>query len=150
MRTSAKAGALVVLGYLLIGIEAAKGQGTASSVSGVIRDPQGRVIPGAAIALRNLATDIVRSTATDRDGRYAVLDLDPGSYELRAEKPGFRTEVQNPLTLAVAGTATVDLSLSLGSISQQIVVVSEGSLLERTEPNISRVVGIHEIQSQPN
>src|SRR5579859_354859 len=97
MEAGSRARALLLFGCLVTGGQLAKGQTTAASLSGMVVDPAGGAISAVAIQIKNLATDAMRTTTTDRAGRYSIFDLGPGAYELRAEKPGFKTEVQNPV-----------------------------------------------------
>ena len=149
MKLGSKARTLFLFGCVL-GVRLASGQSTAASVSGVVVDPQGSVVPAVSIQLKNLATDAVRTTTSDREGRYSIFDLAPGNYELRAQKPGFTIELESPVSLAVGGTTTIDLKMRLESASQKIEVVSKASLVERAEAGVTRVVGTQEIQSLPN
>lgn len=140
----------VLFAFLLAAPGLVCGQTTAASISGVVRDQTGGVMPGVTIQMKNLATGEVRSTASDSEGRYGVPNLEPGNYELRAEKPRFKTEVESPVSLAVAGSLTLDLKMSVGEISQEEVVVSQAGLVETTDAGIDRVIGSREIQSLPN
>ena len=126
------------------------GQTTGASISGVVRDQHGGVMRDVSIHIRNLATGEARNTVSDSEGRYSVSNLDPGNYELRADISGFKTEVRSPLPLAVAGSLMLDLKLTVGDVSQEVLVVSRAPLVETTEAGISRVVGNREIQSLPN
>src|SRR5271170_682917 len=149
MGEKADARTVLLFGLLVTGLRLAAGQTTAASLSGVVTDHHGGAIPGVGIQLKNLATGSVRTATTDRDGRYSVFDLEPGNYELHAEKPRFKTAVQTPVSLSVAETASFDFQMSVGDI-KQIVVVTAVPLVETTESGMSRVVGINEIQSLPN
>src|ERR1700722_105432 len=102
-------------------------------------------MPGVEVQLINVGIGSVRKATTDGAGRYSVLDLEPGTYELRAAKPGFKAYVQVGLTLAVAATATIDFELVVGQVTQQILVTSELPLVDATGTGMSRVVGPQEI-----
>src|SRR5215472_7656776 len=149
MGEKADARTVLLLALIVTGLRLAAGQTTAAALSGVVTDHQGGVIPGVDIQLKNLATGAVWTVTTDRDGRYGVFDLEPGSYELHAEKPRFNTAVQTPVSLSVAETATFDFQMSVGDV-KQIVVVTGIPLVDTTESGISRVVGTNEIQALPN
>lgn len=141
---------LLLTGLILGGLGTAHGQTPDASVSGVVTDQNGGVVSGVEIQLTNVATGAVQPpTKTDGEGRYSVLLLEPGKYDLKATKPGFKTDVEG-LTLAVAGTATVDPVLIVGDVSQQVRVTSEPPLIEPAATGISRVIGSDEIQSLPD
>lgn len=142
--------AVGLFALLLTGLGITHGQTPAASVSGVVTDQQHRVMPRVEIQLSSLATGEARKTATDGAGRYSILELEPGRYELRAAKSGFKTEVQSPVSLTVAGAAAIDLILTVGDVSQQVLVTSSPPLIETAATGMSRVVALQEIQSLPN
>ena len=79
----------------------ASGQATTATLSGAVRDAIGSVVPGAKISARNMNTGATRESATDPEGRYVLTNLEPGSYELRAEQAGFKRAIRSSLILTV-------------------------------------------------
>jgi hypothetical protein len=71
----------------------AEGQTTNATLSGVVHDPTSAVVPQVRITLKNTVKGTVRVTSTDIEGRYSLTSVEPGTYELRAESAGFRTEI---------------------------------------------------------
>jgi hypothetical protein len=124
------------------------GQTTTATLSGVIRDASGEVIPGAKISVRNLNTGATRETTTDEEGRYNLTNLGPGQYEVRAERTGFRT-AQSNVTLSIGGAAILDLTVQVGNVSEVLEVKSEEPLIEPTKAEVSRVVNEQAIESLP-
>lgn len=61
-----------------------------ASITGQVKDQTGAVIPGAAVSLKNTATNVVVKTETNADGRYLIANLIPGTYTLSAEFAGFK------------------------------------------------------------
>ena len=102
------------------------------AISGTAADSSGAVLPGVNVAVRNLETGSIRAAVSDGMGRYSVLSLPVGRYEIRAQKDGFRAEVRTGITLAVGQEATVDLVLQLGEIRQQVTVTGEAPLVSAT------------------
>src|SRR4029434_4878822 len=123
------------------------GQTTTATVSGAIRDTTGAIVPGAKVSARNILTGAARETTTDEDGRYSVTNLGPGQYEVRAEKAGFQTAVQNGVILAVGGTTVVELTVQVGAVSETVEVTAEEALVETTKAELSRVVDELSIES---
>src|SRR5438046_10588336 len=68
-----------------IGVSA---QVTTATISGVVQDSSGAVIPGVSVAVKNIDTGVSRTITTDEGGRYVVPDLSLGNYEVEAQLPG--------------------------------------------------------------
>ena len=98
---------------LLVTISAAFAQLPTATVLGVVKDSSGAVVPGAALSARNTETGQVRSTVAGQDGSYRLAALQVGSYEVRAEHPGFQTAVRTGLTLTVAQEAVINFTLEV-------------------------------------
>jgi hypothetical protein len=110
-------------------------------LSGTVTDPSGAVIPGAAINLTNVATDVTTTATTNSTGYYVMGNLIPGTYTVRVGKEGFKTAMRSELTLQVAQSATADFQLELGQTTQQVSVLAAPPLVERTDGIVGQVVG---------
>jgi outer membrane receptor protein involved in Fe transport len=128
---------------------AAWGQTPTATLSGVVQDTSGAVVPSTLIRVVNTDTGVARTTTSNEEGRYTLTNLPPGPYEVRAEKAGFRTAVQSGVILTVGGTTTVDLTVQVGAINEVVEVQHEEPLVETTRAEISRVVSEREIESLP-
>jgi hypothetical protein len=120
-----------------------------ASVSGTIRDPSGAALPGVTLTAKNVETGLVRGVMTDQQGRYDLVSLPVGRFEVSAEKNGFRTEVRRGITLAVGQEAMVDWILQLGEVKQQITVTGEAPAVNATTSEISGLVGERQIKDLP-
>src|SRR6516164_4590519 len=120
-----------------------------ATLSGTVTDPSGGAVVGAAVTVRNLETEAVRTTATGGSGRYEVLALPIGQYQVRVAKPGFAEGVRTGIRLTVDQDASVDVTLRLGSVSQQITVNSDAPFVSLTTANVSGLVGEQEIKNLP-
>jgi hypothetical protein len=89
------------LAVALVAAEPAAAQTTAGSVQGTVRDAQGAVLPGVSVVVRNTATAATWEQTTDAAGRYHVLLLPPGDYELHFSLPGFRPLARTGVRLTV-------------------------------------------------
>lgn len=108
------------------------GQVNKSNLTGIVRDESGAAIPGVSIQAINTGTGATRQEVSDRTGLYRFMLLDPGLYRLEAELTGFRRFVQDRVQLATGETTTIDVTLSLGQLSETVSVSAETPLL-RTE-----------------
>lgn len=104
------------------------GQTSRGTVSGVVKDPNGAVVPGAEVTLTNTETTVSRSSVTNDEGFYRFDAVDLGTYSVRISAPSFSTTVKSGVTVAANQTAAVDADLQVGS--QQAVVEIVGTASE--------------------
>jgi predicted porin len=88
----------------------ASGQ-VSASLSGRISDPTGAAVPAATVTANNIDTGISRTALTDQSGRYQLLELSVGHYEIRAGKTGFAEEMRTGISLSVGQDATIDFTM---------------------------------------
>jgi hypothetical protein len=131
MRQCATVGLFVVSCLFLVPFSAA-GQGTsAASIAGVVRDPSGAVLPGVTVeAASPVLIEKVRSTVTDGDGQYKILELRPGTYSVTFTLPGFSTLKRDGVDLAPNFTATINAVLTVGALEETITVSGESPLVD--------------------
>lgn len=120
-----------------------------ASLSGSVTDASGAAAASASVTATNLNTGAVRVATTDAMGRYRILSVSVGEYELRATKPGFAAELRTGIRLAVGQTAAVDLRLRIGSVTQQVTVRADAPLINTNAGDISGLVGERQIQGLP-
>jgi Carboxypeptidase regulatory-like domain/TonB-dependent Receptor Plug Domain len=126
------------------------GQSDLATITGVVTDPAQAVMPTVTIAIRNVDTNIARTMQTNADGYFTVTNLPPGSYELIAEKPGFRTYRETGILLEVGQTLRSDVRLSVGSINDSIRVTAEIAPLNTENGAVKGdVILLAEIQDIP-
>ena len=112
--------ALTVLVLSFPGLHAWADNG--GSISGIVRDASGGVVPGASIILRNLDTSIERSSSTNGDGFYAFTAIPVGHYEIVVSHTGFKPYKRTGLVINVSTALQVDLPLDVGDQSEQVMV----------------------------
>ena len=127
----------------------AYGQNTAGTIFGTASDQSGARLPGVGVTITHLETGIVRSVTTDEQGRYRAPGLSLGNYEVKAELPGFRIEVRRGIQLTVAAEVVVNLSLSVGTVTEQVQVTGEAPLVEITNATLSGLVDDKKIRDLP-
>jgi hypothetical protein len=120
-----------------------------ASISGRVTDQSGAVVAGAMVTAKSLDTGVSRTTTTDQAGRYELIALPIGQFEVRARKDGFAERVRTGIVLVVGQDATVDLSLPVGNVSQQVTVEGNASLVNATTQDISGLVGEKEVKELP-
>src|SRR5437867_8179489 len=95
-----------------------------SQVSGVVQDSSGASVPGAQVTLRQTDTGQLRSVVSNADGSFLLLNLPIGPYRMEVSKDGFATYVQTGIVLNVNTNPTINASLKVGAITEQVMVQS--------------------------
>lgn len=115
-------------------------QGGTGIILGTVMDETRQVLPAAAVRVINEGTGAERHTTTDEAGRYEVRLLPPARYRVEVEFPGFKRMVRDGVQLQVDHTAVVDLTLSIGPIQEQVLVVANAPLLNARSAGLGTVV----------
>jgi hypothetical protein len=113
---------LVVCLGLLSWATAGFGQVVPASITGTVKDASGAVIPGATVTITNLEKNTVRTLATDANGNYLATLLAIGRYNVMAESQGFKKALQTNVELHVSDQLTINLTLAVGNVSQEVTV----------------------------
>jgi len=141
---------VLVLGILILAIGlpalAQSGRGT---ITGIVKDPSGAVVPGADITITEKNTGVVTKTVSTEAGAYRAPYIPPGAYRLTAALAGFKTAVADNIQVMVGQTVTVDFNLEVGQVSDQVTVMAETPLLESSTPEIGVGATEKEVQSWP-
>ncbi len=117
----------------------APAQTTSSTVTGTVRDITGGVLPAAQVFARHLDSGLQRFTESDSAGRYALPGLLVGSWDVRAEKTGFRPGYRRGIVLTLAQTTVVDLALEVGT-GEELTVVADTSAVDTASGALSYLV----------
>ena len=121
---------------------------TATAV-GSVTDAHDASIPGATVTARNTDTGFTRSTVSDSEGRYRLSALTPGSYELHAELHGFSTVIRNGVTLAAGSESIINFSMTLASVTEEVVVSAEIPIVETRSASTAMRMTRREIDLLP-
>src|SRR5215471_7301017 len=117
------------LSILLLAI-AAGAQTFTGGITGVVTDPGGAVVPGAALRLTNLDTNEARRQSSNDTGVYTFTALTPGRYRLALEHPGFKRFVEEPIEVRVQQFVTLEANLEVGQATQTVEVGGQVALLD--------------------
>ena len=107
----------------------ALGQGFQGGLRGAVKDAGG-VIPGVEVTLTNEQTNISRSVTSNERGEYAFANVDPGSYALKAMLQGYKTIDRTGIRIGTQQFFTMDLSLEVGTIEENVTVTGQSPLIE--------------------
>src|SRR5207253_8023580 len=104
------------------------------------RDSSGLAVPGAAIKATQTATGVVRTTTSGADGGYVLPNLPIGPYLVEVTKEGFNKYAQTGIVLQVDSNPTVDISLKVGAVTEQVTVEANVAQVETRTTSIGQVV----------
>jgi hypothetical protein len=128
----------IALLVLFAGQSLAFGQFTNASLTGIVTDSSGSVVPAAKVSIQSVETGLTRVVTAGADGSYLFPALPIGAYRLKVEKDGFSTYVQDGITLAVSQVATQAVTLHPGNVSQQINVSADAEMLPTETSTVSQ------------
>src|SRR5712691_3033329 len=97
-------------------------QVTTATLYGIVRDPTGAVIPGAAVTITHEGTGAVKKTITSDTGEFVFDFLHVGSYTLKIEMPGFKTSVSQGIDLAAGQEVRHTYDLQVGEVAESVTV----------------------------
>src|SRR2546423_6195217 len=130
--------ALLLAVSLLGASGAALGQSVTGSISGVVVDPNGAVVPGAMASLVNDKTGDKRDQITNEAGRFSFASIQPGAYSLKIEHQGFETLLRTKIVLSAnEDLAFGEISLRTGQVSETVTVASEGQVVEKESSDLT-------------
>src|SRR5438105_10767432 len=118
----------------------ARAQVSGATLSGIVTDTSGAVIPGVMISIKNRATGVVRTVTTDEAGLYSAPNLQAGSYDATATQAGFGTVVQSNITLTVGAQQQVNISMKVGETAQVVEVTEAVPMVQVTSSVLSGVI----------
>jgi hypothetical protein len=118
------------------------------NISGVVTDPSGASIPRAKVALRCLATQIVRTVSANVEGFYAAPNLVPGDYEVTVSAAGFESQVSR-FTLTIGGEGELSFALRIGSVDQTMEVEGPAAGIGLATSALGAVVNQRTIEELP-
>jgi Carboxypeptidase regulatory-like domain len=140
----------VASGFLAFLSLAPYGAAQNASLTGVVKDPQGAVVPDAIVSLIDLGKQTSVRTLTNQVGVYEFPILQPGQYSLRTEVPGFEVSTISPIPLEVDQRGRADVTLSVsGAITTVEVSFAGVSAVETESSSVGDVIGSKTITDIP-
>ncbi len=142
---------LIVLSCFVVVLASFSGfaQTYSGSLTGIITDPGGAIVPGATLTLTDEAKGFSFTSTSEADGRYAFRDLQPSTYNLAISAAGFANEIKRGIVLNVGQNAQSDFRLQLKSSNQVVEVTSIAPLLQTQDASTGQVVNQKFINDLP-
>ena len=119
------------------------------SLVGTVEDQTGAIVPNAAITVMNNSTNQSYSDTSDSAGRYNIPNVLPGTYTLKATVSGFRTLVQNDVSVTVNTVTRTDLKLQVGQITEQVNVEAQAVQLQTDKSDVHTEINAQAIENLP-
>jgi hypothetical protein len=143
------AGVVLLAGLVLLST-CAFAQVETGQISGSVTDPTGAVVPGAAVTVKNLASNVQRTVQSSADGTYVVVGLAPGTYQISVLSPQFKPFSAN-IEVTVGGSETLDAKLPLNeSVTEVQVVAAGGATVNTSTQELSQVVDTAQLSALPS
>jgi hypothetical protein len=141
-------GLLATVAVFLLLVPAARAQVDRATLSGVVKDTGGGVVPGATVLVTNLATNVEAQQTTTETGSYQIVNLIPGRYRVDVELSGFKKSSQ-VITLEVSQRARVDVELAVGSLAETVTVTETPQLLNANDATLGAVIPQVQVSNLP-
>jgi hypothetical protein len=120
-----------------------------AELSGSVVDQSGAVLPGATITASGTQTGVTRVVTTDERGRYVLLALPPGSYEIKVELQGFKSELRSGVTLTINRVIQLDFKMEMAGVAAEVTVTGEAPLISTTRAELGKTVETNTIDTMP-
>jgi hypothetical protein len=124
-------------------------QSDRGTITGTVSDPAGAVVANAAIQAKNVGTGGLYDVVSTATGNYTLAELPVGRYEVSVTVPGFKKFVRQGLTLQVAQTLRIDITLDVGNVSESVTVSEATPLLKTESGELSHNVTTERMDSLP-
>ncbi|HKS95741.1 MAG TPA: carboxypeptidase-like regulatory domain-containing protein, partial [Terriglobia bacterium] len=134
--------------FALMGVSTLLAQG-GGSITGVVTDATGAVVPDATVTVTNQATSVKYTTKSTSSGNYVLSAMPPATYTVQVEAKGFRTSVNTDLILNTDQTLRIDAKLEVGQETQTITVESAAPLINTSEGRMQNLVSGAQVSNMP-
>ena len=127
----------------------APGQSTAGRILGTLTDQSGAAVARGTVIVTDVQRGTSRTITTDESGTYAAPDLQPGTYKIHAEAPGFKSVERLNIQIEVATDVRADFTLQTGQISEVVTITEEVPLVNTTSATLGGTLSNKEINDLP-
>jgi len=128
--TPVLAWSLALLAVAVFTVAPVQGQVLYGSIVGTVEDASGAVIPNVAVSVTNVATGAVRQTTSDNQGRFTVVSVPAGSYEVTGTASGFSTTTRSGVEVSINSVTRIALAMTVGQVSEQVTVSGSAAVLQ--------------------
>src|ERR1051325_6476982 len=121
------------------------------TIAGRVMDQNGAVIPGASVTMTLIKTRVERTVIADAEGRYRIIQLEPGTYSVRATFTNFAAEEKTDLTPVAGQNIQLDFTLKPAGVTAETVVVSPANApeVDTTRTVVGGTIATREVEALP-
>ncbi len=135
---------LLTLAAHPVGAQVAAGQ-----ITGLVRDPSGKAVPGATVTVIDIATNRQRVVTTTGDGLYTAASLPPARYRIDVELQGFKPIRREAVRLATGEKVRIDFALAVGGVREQVMVMADAPIVRAESAGLGTVVEHEQVVQLP-
>lgn len=118
-------------------------------ITGRVTDATGAVITGASVTITNDSTGVPQTVRSGATGDYIFEAVNPGSYTLTAEAPGFKQFISKDIQAHIQDNLTIDVKLAVGAVGQQVTVSEGAPLLQTADASVGQTVTEEQVNNLP-
>lgn len=118
-------------------------------IAGTVKDSTGAVVAGATITIKNVDTSVAQEVQSTSTGFYIFQAVKPGTYTLKAEADGFQQFVSEGIEVHVQQSNTLDITLTVGSTRQTVVVTAAAPLLQAEDASLGQTIDQQQVNDMP-
>jgi len=138
---------LVLFSFAAVPMQGQNSQGT---ILGHVQDPTGAAVSGARVTATNVNTNVASHFTTNSTGDYVLVDMIPGTYEVKVESDGFKTVVSGNLILEVDQTLRQNFSLEVGQIKEVMTITADAQMVQTDNTTLGNVIDQKLIEDLPS
>jgi carboxypeptidase family protein/TonB-dependent receptor-like protein len=124
-------------------------QASRGSLSGVVTDVGGGVLPGATVVVKNITSDASFEVTTNTEGLFSVPSLDAGSYTVHVSLTGFKTALINDVRISPGTPVNIKAVLEVGQLEETVTVSSSSELINTQTATVSSTLNVDQINQMP-
>ena len=134
---------------LLSSAVASLAQAGRGSISGLVTDPSGAIVPAAKVTAQDQAKGIKLSTVSTDAGVYSFVSLSPGKYQITVGAKGFETLIEKNIAVTLDQVSTVNLKLAVGGVNEVVTVNEAASLVDTSNSTVGQLISSETIDRVP-
>lgn len=142
-------GCLALIALVALSARPSGAQNSRGTILGHVADPSGAAVSGAKAAVTNLNTNVTNEYTTDASGDFVIVNLIPGTYQLRVEAQGFKSAEATGLVVEVDHTLRQNFTLAVGSVAEEVKVEAAAQMLQADNASLGGVISSKTIDDLP-